>query len=130
MPKKDVYKALVLVIQRYFKVQEHVHPEIPVTLDKYPTVMFGILTDSTMKRNSSCNIDLMPGAAAKMLRSYRITPLERDELDTQVAKMLEKYWFPVSNSQWASQVWFVQNYNWGLRMFVDFRKLNAQAIRI
>ena len=82
--KKSVY-----VIQRDFKVQDTINPLLAGILSKFPRVMSGIPPDGTVHRESYCNIDLIPGATPKMLRSYRLTPLERKELDAQVEKMLK-----------------------------------------
>ena len=118
------------VIQRDFKIQEDIHPSIQAILHKYPAVMSGIPRDGTVHRDSYCKIELLPGATSKMLRSYRLTPLERKELDTQIDKMLEKHWIRKSTSPWASPVLFVHKSDGGLHMCVDFRKLSAQTVPI
>ena len=130
VPDQCIFKAYVSMIQRDFKVQEDVHPLLRKVLDKYPSVMSGNPPDGSISRDAYCTIDLMPGSTPKMLRSYRLTPLERTELDAQVAKMLEKHWIRPSSSPWASPVLFVHKSDGGLRMCVDFRKLNAQTIPI
>ena len=129
-PNQCIFKAYISMIQREYKVQEDVHPLLRFVLDKYPAVMSGIPPDGKISRDSHCTIDLMPGSTPKMLRSYRLTPLERSEVDTQVEKMLEKHWIRPSSSPWASPVLFVHKSDGGLRMCVDFRKLNAQTVPI
>ena len=74
-----------------------------------------------------CTIDLIPGATPRLLRSYRLTPLEKTELAKQFEKMLEKGWIRPSTSSWASPVLFVPKSDGGLRMCVDYRILNSQT---
>ena len=126
----SVYSARISVIQRDFKVQEIIHPAVQKILDRYPTVMSDIPPDGTVHRDSDRKIELLPGATSKMMRWCRLTPLERKELDSQIDKMLEKHWIRKSTSPWASPVLFVHKSDGGLRMCVDFRKLNAQTIPI
>ena len=89
LQNNSVYEARVSVIQRDFQVQEIIHPSVQKFLDTYPDVMSGIPPDGKVHRDSYCKIDLLPRATSKMLRSYRLTPLERPELDSQIEKMLE-----------------------------------------
>ena len=47
--------------------------------------------DGSVQRGSYCKIDFLPGATSKMLRLYLISPWEREDLDAQVDKRLEKH---------------------------------------
>jgi hypothetical protein len=75
-------------------------------------------------------IDLIPGAKPPFRRNYRLSPLEMEELRTQVAELLEKGIITHSNSPFGSPVLFIPKPNGkGLRFCLDYRALNDITIK-
>ena len=126
-PVQNRYRARITMIQRDFQVQTQIHPDLASVLADFPTVLSGVPPDGSDSRTAHCTIELIPGSTPRLLRSYRLTPLEKAELSTQIQKMLDKGWIRPSTSSWASPVLFVPKSDGGLRMCVDYRILNAQT---
>jgi hypothetical protein len=102
----------VHVITREFKAQTNVAPLLRPILAQYrDTVMSGKPPDGTFEREHKATIDLLPGATPRMLRAYRLTPKEKQELDEQVAKLLDKGWIRPSSSAWGAPVLFAPKSN-------------------
>ena len=56
---------------------------------------------------------------------YRMSLKEKAEVERQVRELLEKGFIQPSSSPYGAPVLFVQKKDGGLRMFVDYRGLNA-----
>ena len=121
----------VQVIVRDFKIQTDVPVALRDTLEKYKdTVMSGKTPDGTFPRDYKANIELLPGATPRMLKAYRLTPKEREELESQIAKLLAKGWIRPSSSAWGAPVLFAPKSDGGLRMCVDYQMLNAATKKL
>ena len=70
-------------------------------------------------------IPLLPGAQPVNIRPYRYPPALRDEIEKQVAEMLDKGLIQPSASLFSSPVLLVKKQDGSYRFFVDFRHLNA-----
>jgi hypothetical protein len=80
-------------------------------------------------RNMTHTIPLLTGAQPFILRPYRYTPAQKDEIEKQVAKLLQDQLIQTSSSPYASPVLLVKKKNGEWRLCVDFRKLNAYTIK-
>lgn len=60
---------------------------------------------------------------------YRMSPVEADQLQKLTKELLDKKFIVPSKSPWAAPVLFVKKKDGGLRMCVDYRKLNAVTVR-
>ena len=60
---------------------------------------------------------------------YRLTPAEKVEVEKQLTSLLEKEWIQPSHSPYASPILFVAKKDGGLRMCVDYRKLNDRTVK-
>ena len=130
-PTVRLPRGEVQVIVRDFKVQKVIPEALQPAVDKYSdTVLSGKPPDGNHCREYAATIDLLPGATPRMLRAYRLTPKEREELETQVAKLLAKGWIRPSNSAWGAPVLFAPKSDGGLRMCVDYRMLNAATQKL
>ena len=75
-------------------------------------------------------IPLKPGEHTPPSRKYyRLTPAEKLEVEKRLLDLLEKDWIQLSGSPYAAPVMFVAKKDGGLRMCVDYRKLNDQTIK-
>ena len=125
--KDCVDGALTLVAQRIFTEQTEFDPLLKPILEAEASVWE--TTEGLSERSYQAEIELLPGAQARMMRSYRLTPKERDELVKQITKMIEKGWIRPSSSSWGAPVLFAPKSDGGLRMCIDYRMLNAATIR-
>ena len=62
-------------------------------------------------------------------KSYRLSKPEVEELNTQVASLLEKGYIQPSNSPYGHPVLFVKKKNGNLRMCIDYRSLNQPTVK-
>ena len=75
-------------------------------------------------------IDLLPGQEAPTVgRGWRLSPAEYDEAKTQISKFLSRGWVRPSVSPYSAPVLFSRKKDGGLRMCIDYRKLNQATIR-
>lgn len=70
-------------------------------------------------------IPLIEGARPVNIRPYRVAPALKDEIEKQVAEMLEKGIIQKSTSPFSSPVLLVKKKDHTYRFCVDFRHLNA-----
>ena len=70
-------------------------------------------------------INLVPGAVPPKPRMYRLSPLERAEVEKQVKELLAKGYIQPSSSPFGAPILFVPKPNGSLRMCTDYRALNA-----
>ena len=69
-------------------------------------------------------IPLQDGAAPPYRAPYRLSPLERREVQKQIQELLENNFIQPSKSPYGSPVLFVQKKDGTLRMCIDYRALN------
>ena len=74
-------------------------------------------------------IPLQPGQKPPFRPLYRLSPLEHQEVQTQVKMLLEKGWIEPSVSPFGSPILFVQRKEGSLRMCVDYRAVNQQTVK-
>lgn len=74
-------------------------------------------------------IHLIPGATPVNCRPYRYSPLQKDEIEKQVSKMLAEGLITPSMSPFASPVLLVKKKDGSWRFCVDYRKLNDITIK-
>jgi hypothetical protein len=75
-------------------------------------------------------IELIPGTAPISKRPYRMPPNELAELKKQLQDLLKKGLIRPSSSEWGCPALFMKKKkDNSLRMFVDYRSLNAVTIK-
>jgi hypothetical protein len=72
---------------------------------------------------------LLPGANPVNAKPYRYSPLHKDEIERQVKALLSAGLISPSTSSFASPVPLVQKKDGTWRFCVDYRRLNAIAIK-
>jgi hypothetical protein len=102
--------------------------EIQAVLDQYAGV-FAEPTDLPPHREYDHAIALQPQAAPVNARPYRYSPLHKDEIERQVAKMLKSGIIVKSMSPFASPVLLVQKKDGEWRFSIDYRRLNEMTIK-
>ncbi|XP_039771719.1 uncharacterized protein LOC120639854 [Panicum virgatum] len=86
---------------------------------------------SSLPPSRACDheIPLIPGARPVNISPYRYPPALRDEIEKQVAEMLDKGLIQPSASLFSSPVLLVKKKDGSYRFCVDFRHLNALTIK-
>jgi hypothetical protein len=74
-------------------------------------------------------IELQPVTAPISKRPYRMPPKELAELKTQLQELIDKGYIRLSSSPWGCPALFVKKKDGSLRLFVDYRPLNAVTIK-
>ena len=80
-------------------------------------------------RHINHEIDLQPGSKAPYRPAYRLAQSELDELNKQMAKLLELGHIRKSRSAFGAPVLFVSKKSGEKRMCVDYRDLNKISVR-
>jgi hypothetical protein len=80
-------------------------------------------------RNMTHSIPLLQGAQPFRSQPYRYTPAQKDDIEKQVAKLLQDQLIQVSTNPFASPVLLVKKKNGECRLCVDFRRLNAYTFK-
>lgn len=75
------------------------------------------------------SITLLPGAKPVNLRPYRYNPAQKDEIERQVADMLQNGVIQPSSSPFSSPVLLVQKKDLTWRFCIDYRHLNAITVK-
>lgn len=81
------------------------------------------------KRTSEHTNPLLLGSHPFRLRPYRYNAAQKDEIESQVKKLLENGWIRESNSPYASPALLVKKKTGNWRLYVDYRRLNAMTIK-
>lgn len=81
------------------------------------------------ERDTYHPIPLSDNAQPRPRKSYCLSKAETDELNKQVASLLEKGYTQPSNSPYGHPVMFVKEATGGLRMCIDYRSLNARTVK-
>jgi hypothetical protein len=102
--------------------------DIPVVCE-YSDVFPDDLPGMPPNRDIEFVIELQPGTAPISKRPYRMPPKELAELKVQLQELLDKGYIRPSSSPWGSPALFVKKKDGSLRMCVDYRPLNAVAIK-
>lgn len=107
-------------------------PQVPVLLQPLVQDFADIFSEPfgvPPSRSMTHSIPLIPGTTPFRLRPYRYTPFQKDEIERQVAKLLEDNMIQESKSPFASPVLLVKKKTGEWRLCVDFRRLNAYTVK-
>lgn len=103
-------------------------PGISVLLDEFAMV-FEPIAALPPERECDHIIPLVSGAKPVHIRPYRYPPALKDEIERQVADMLQKGIIQPSTSAFSSPILLVKKKNGSWRFCVDYRYLNALALK-
>ena len=112
---------------------EGLSPNLKQTIDKalreYRDVFKPLPPGLPPKRAHDHHIDLEPGSVPPKQITYKMSPLELEEVKKQLADYLERGWIQPSKSPYGAPVIFVRKKEGTLRMCVDYRALNKQTVK-
>src|SRR3954462_9485542 len=80
-------------------------------------------------REIDFTIDILPGTSPIALPMYRMAPAELDEMQRQIAELESLGFIRKSMSPWAAPALFAKKKDGGLRLCIDYRKLNAVTVK-
>jgi hypothetical protein len=80
-------------------------------------------------RDIEFTIELQPGTAPVSRRPYKMTHKELTELKIQLKETFDKGYICLSLSPWGCPALFVKKKDQALRLWVDYRPLNAVTIK-
>jgi hypothetical protein len=80
-------------------------------------------------RDVDHRIDLIPGSAPPFRPTYKMSPLELDELNKQLTELISKEFIQPSKSPFGAPVLFVKKKDGSTRMCIDYRALNKITIK-
>ena len=104
-------------------------PDLQKILDKYKSIFEEIPDGLPPDRGIPHLIPLQPGAQPPQKRMYRLSPLERQEVENQITWLLKKGWIESSSSPYGAPILFVPKKDGGLRMCMDWRALNKLTVK-
>jgi hypothetical protein len=81
------------------------------------------------ERDIELKIELQPGTTPIAKSPYRMTRDELAELKIQLKDLLDKGYIHPSSSPWGCPTFFVKKKDEALRLCVDYRPLNAVAMK-
>ncbi|GKD10315.1 hypothetical protein Tco_1190000, partial [Tanacetum coccineum] len=108
--------------------EEKLLEDVPIVWD-FPEVFPEDLPGLPPTRQVEFQIDLVPGAAPVARSSYRLAPLEMQELSTQVQELSDKGFIRPNSSPWGALVLFVKKKDGSFRMCIDYRELNKLTVK-
>ena len=97
-------------------------------LETYSDVFEDLPPGLPPHRDEPFRIDLQDHSPISS-RGYRLTPKEREQVESQIRDYLAKGWIRPSKSGYGSAVLFVQKKDGSLRMCVDYRALNKATVK-
>jgi hypothetical protein len=103
-------------------------PDLQALLTEFQTV-FSEPNELPPRRALDHAITLETSAQPVNSRPYRYSPLQKDEIERQVAEMIRSGVVTTSMSPFASPVLLVKKKDGSLRFCVDYRKLNSLTIK-
>ncbi|GJW82433.1 putative reverse transcriptase domain-containing protein [Tanacetum coccineum] len=98
------------------------------TVRDFPEVFPEDLPGLPQTRQVGFQIDLVPCDAPVARPPYRLTPLELQELSTQLQEISDKGFIRPSISPWGAPVLSIKKKDGSFRMCIDYRKLNKLTV--
>uniref|UniRef100_A0A8R7Q9C6 Reverse transcriptase domain-containing protein n=1 Tax=Triticum urartu TaxID=4572 RepID=A0A8R7Q9C6_TRIUA len=123
----DVW-AVALIHPVFDKKSDNVPAPVQPLLQEFADV-FKEPTELPPSRTLDHAVHLLPGSAPVNSKPYRYSPLQKDEIERQVAEMLKAGTITPSLSSFASPVLLVKKKDGTWRFCVDYRKLNSITVK-
>jgi hypothetical protein len=101
---------------------------IPIVCE-YPDIFPDDLPGMPPERDIEFIIELQPGTTPISKRPYRMPPNELAELKIQLQDLLDKGYIRPSASPWGFPALFMKKKDNSLRLYVNYRPLNAVTIK-
>ena len=94
-------------------------------LDVFPEELPGL----SRMREVEFGIDVVPGTAPISKPTYRMAPVEMEELKKQIEELQQKGFIRLSISPWGAPILFIKKKDGSLRLCIDYRELNRATIK-
>jgi hypothetical protein len=127
----DTNDALLYLVQLCLMEQQDTKP-IPPVLEQLLSDFVELFEEPKglpPKRLCDHKIPLLPGATPMKLRPYRYNPMQKNEIEKQVAELVRQGVLQYSSSPFASPVLLVKKKDLTWRLCQDFRRLNAMTVK-
>lgn len=125
----EAYLVLVRPVDDVHQQEPDMDPRLQQVLDSYVDVFKPLPAGLPPARAVDHRIELEPGTSPPFKATYRMSPLELDELRTQLEDLLAKGFIQPSKSPFGSPVLFVRKKDGSLRLCMDYRSLNKITIK-
>jgi hypothetical protein len=102
--------------------------DIPVACE-FPDVFSEDMSGMATNQDVEFVIELQPGMTPISRRPYKMTPKKLAELKVQLNELLNKWYIHPSSPPWGCPALFVKKKDQSLRLYVDYRHLNAVTIK-
>jgi hypothetical protein len=96
---------------------------------EFPDVFPEDLQSMPLDRDVKFVIELQPGTTPISRRPYKMTLKELAELKVQLNELLDKGYIRPSSSPWGCPTLFMKKKDQFLRLYVDYRPLNAVTVK-
>ena len=112
-------------------LEDEVRPDLdlPRVVCEYEDVFPDELLGLPSQRVVDFGIELHPGTSPISMTSYRIAPVELQELRVQLQKLLDKGFIKPSTSPWGAPVLFMKKKDKTLRLCIDYKQLNRVTVK-
>jgi hypothetical protein len=130
-----VYGMVTLHLSVIVHLKASVHHIVAKSIEEIPVVreFLDVLPDDLLgmppERDIELKIELQPGTTPIAKSPYRMTRDELEELKIQLKDLLDKGYIHPSSSPWGCPTFFVKKKDEALRLCVDYRPLNAVAMK-
>jgi hypothetical protein len=118
----------ICLMQDSADIPTPIPPEVQAILDQF-SLVFTEPSGLPPRRAVSHSIPLIDGARPVQIRPYRLTPELKDEVEKQIAEMLQSGVIRPSNSNFASPLIMVRKKDHTWRPCVDYRHLNELTVK-
>lgn len=120
--------AVIQTAEHSAAADQQVNPQLQAILDEYADV-FQEPKTLPPHRDFDHAIHLEPSSSPPNVRPYRYSPLQKDEIERQVAEMLQTGLITTSISPFAAPVLLVKKKDGTWRFCIDYRRLNDITIK-
>lgn len=125
-------EAVMQVVELCSLIKETTNTEVPQAVDQLLKEFVHVFDEPQglpPARVFDHSIPLLPGAKPVNLRPYRYNPAQKDEIERQVADMLQQGIIQPSSSPFSSPVLLVLKKDLTWRFCIDYRHLNAITVK-
>jgi hypothetical protein len=130
-----VYGKVILHLHAVSRIKASLHHVVELKLEdihvvrEFLDVFPDDLAGMPPERVIEFKIELQPGTASIAKAPYKMSPMEMKELKIQLQGLLDKGYIRPSTSPWGCSALFVEKKDKELRLYVDYRLLNAVTIK-